>query len=139
MQKLVIRKATRNDSRAFLSLLVNLAKFEHLDPPDAAGRRRIIKDVFTKKKANLLLAFVEKQPAGYAFYFYTYSTFLAKPTLYLEDIFVAEKFRKKGIGFALFTRCVDEAVRNDCGRLELAVLTWNKNAIRFYGKLGPRD
>jgi len=138
MQELVIRKATRSDSLAFLGLLVNLAKFEHLDPPDAAARRRIIKDVFARKRAKLLLAFVGKQPAGYAFYFYTYSTFLAKPTLYLEDIFVAEKFRKRGIGLALFTSCVKEAARRDCGRFELSVLTWNKNAIKFYEKLGAK-
>ena len=138
MQEFVIRKATRKYSRAFLGLLADLAKFEHLDPPDAAGRRRIVNDVFTRKKASVFLAFVGKQPVGYAFYFYTYSTFLAKPTLYLEDIFLTEKLRRKRIGLALFLRCVHEAEKNDCGRLEFAVLTWNKNAIKFYEKLGAK-
>jgi GNAT superfamily N-acetyltransferase len=138
LQNIAIRKATRRDSRVFLSLLVKLAEFEHLDPPDAAARHRILEDVFAKKKAKLLLTFVGKVPVGYAFYFYTYSTFLAKPTLYLEDIFVLEKFRKKGLGSKLFLSCVEEAAKNQCGRLEFSVLTWNKNAIRFYEKLGAK-
>jgi GNAT superfamily N-acetyltransferase len=138
MQKPVIRRATRKDTRAFLGLLVGLAEFEHLDPPDVVGRRRIIGDVFEKKRANVFLAFIGRRAVGYAFYFYTYSTFLARPTLYLEDIFVAEGFRKRGIGLALFARCVDEAQRNDCGRFELSVLTWNKSAIKFYEGLGAK-
>jgi GNAT superfamily N-acetyltransferase len=138
MQEFTIQKATRKHRRAFLQLLVGLAKFEHLDPPDAAGRQRIVSDVFERKKAKLLLAFAGKQPAGYALYFYTYSSFLARPTLYLEDIFVEEKFRKKGIGLGLFMKCVEEAERNDCGRLEFSVLAWNKNAIKFYEELGAK-
>ncbi|MDG6923470.1 MAG: GNAT family N-acetyltransferase, partial [Nitrososphaerota archaeon] len=102
------------------------------------GRRRIIEDVFRKKRANLLLAFAGRKPAGYAFYFYTYSTFLALPTFYLEDIFVDAEFRRKGLGLALFLKCVSEAYKNNCGRFEFAVLTWNKNAIKFYEKFGAR-
>ena len=75
---------------------------------------------------------------GYALYFYTYSSFLARKTLYLEDIFVLESHRGKGIGRDLFVRCVNEAKKNDCGRMEWAVLTWNKNAIEFYEKLGAK-
>ncbi len=138
MQHITIHKATRKDLRAFLKLLSGLANFEHLDPPDAAGRRRIIKDIFEKKRGTVLLAFAGKIPVGYALYFFTYSTFLARPTLYLEDIFVLERFRNRRIGYSLFLRCVDEAARNDCGRLEFSVLTWNKNAIDFYEKLGAR-
>ena len=138
MKDFEIRIATRNDSRSFLHLLDSLAGFEHLEPPDSSGRRRIISDVFEKKRANLLLAFSHGKAVGYAFYFFTYSTFLARPTLYLEDIYVDEEFRKKGIGLALFKRCVEEASKNNCGRLEFSVLTWNKNAIKFYESLGAR-
>jgi GNAT superfamily N-acetyltransferase len=134
----VIRRAVRKDAKGFLSLLTGLADFEHLEPPDPAGRQRIINDVFTKKRVNLFLAFMGKNPVGYALYFYTYSTFLARPTLYLEDIFVLEKFRGFGIGLSLFTTCVNEAMKKNCGRLELAVLTWNKKAITFYEKLGAK-
>ncbi len=132
----MIRRATRKDSTAFLDLLVGLAKFEHLDPPDAASKRRIIRDVFEKKRANLFLAVTGKRPVAYALYFYTYSSFLARPTLYLEDIFVQDEFRGKGIGLALFLTCVKEAVKQGCGRMEWSVLTWNDNAMEFYEKLG---
>ena len=138
MKNAVIRKATKKDSKSLLELLIGLAKFEHLDPPNAEARRRIISDVFEKKRAKIFLAFVGRKPVGYAFYFYTYSTFLARPTLYLEDIFVLETFRRRRIGLALFMKCINEAARNDCGRFEFSVLSWNRNAIRFYEKLGAR-
>jgi GNAT superfamily N-acetyltransferase len=135
---LLIRKGTKKDARAFLKLLVGLANFEHLEPPDAAGKKRIVNDLFERKRAKLLLAFWKGCPAGYALYFYTYSSFLAKPTFYLEDIFVFEEFRKRGIGKSLFVTCLEEAKRNNCARFEFAVLTWNENAIKFYEKMGAR-
>ena len=137
-----IRHATRRreDSTALLSLIVGLAHFERLSPPTPAAKRRIIKDVFEKKRIRLLLAFDshQKEAVGYALYFFTYSSFLARPVLYLEDIYVREAFRGKGIGRKLFLECVREASRNKCGRMEWSVLTWNKNAIRFYEKAGAR-
>jgi len=136
--KPVIRKATKRDSKAFLELLVGLANFEHLAPPDAGARRRITRDVFVNKKINLLLARVGESVVGYALYFYTYSSFLARPTLYLEDIFVLDEFRRRGVGKMLFLACVDEAVRLRCGRMEWAVLTWNEKAISFYEELGAK-
>jgi GNAT superfamily N-acetyltransferase len=138
MENAIIRKATKKDSREFLNLLIGLANFEHLDPPNAAAKHRIISDIFVKKGANLFLALVGSKPVGYALYFFTYSSFLAKPTLYLEDIFVLEKFRRKKIGLSLFMKCIDEAARNNCGRFEFSVLTWNRNAIKFYEKLGAK-
>jgi GNAT superfamily N-acetyltransferase len=143
MEKIIVRRARRNDSNQFLRLLVELANFEHLEPPSPSARRRIVRDIFDKKKLGLLLAFVsdtsaKKIAAGYALYFYTYSSFLARPTLYLEDLFVSEKFRLRKIGRELFMTCVMEASKKGCGRMEWSVLTWNKNAIRFYEKAGAR-
>lgn len=137
MNRLAIRTATKKDSLAFLRLLVGLAKFEHLEPPTRSAKKRIVHDIF-EKKLNLFLATLNKKPVGYALYFYTYSSFLARPTLYLEDIFVSEKHRAMGIGSALFLKCAKEAMRQKCGRMEWSVLAWNKNAIRFYEKLGAR-
>ena len=134
--KPTIRKATRRDARAFLDLLVGLANFEHLEPPDAAAKRRIVRDIFSRRRAFLYVATLENRCVGYALYFYTYSSFLARPTLYLEDIFVGDEFRGRGIGHALFMACVGEALKQQCGRMEWAVLTWNLNAIRFYETLG---
>jgi GNAT superfamily N-acetyltransferase len=126
------------DSKAFLHLVDELAKFEKLDPPTPSGKKRLLRDTFVKKRLNLLLAFVNSEAAGYALYFFTYSSFLAMPTLYLEDLFVLQKFRGSGIGSKLLFRLVREAKKLDCGRMEWAVLAWNRRAINFYEKLGAK-
>jgi GNAT superfamily N-acetyltransferase len=137
---LVIRKARPSDATAFLNLVKALANFEKLEPPSPSAARRLIRDTFPRKnhdkKLDLLLAFSNQKPVAYALYFFTYSSFLARPTLYLEDIFVLEDFRAKGIGRKMFLLLVREAKRHSCGRMEWAVLAWNKKAIRFYERLG---
>jgi GNAT superfamily N-acetyltransferase len=133
---LVVRKGTKRDSKSFLGLIDSLAAYENLDPPGRDARRRIVRDVFFRKKASLFVALYGGKHVGYAVYFYTYSTFLGRPTLYLEDIFVLEAYRRKGVGRALFMRCVREAVKQHCGRMEWAVLTWNRSAMEFYENLG---
>jgi GNAT superfamily N-acetyltransferase len=134
----VVRRAKKTDSDQFISLLVALAKFERLEPPDGEARRRILDDVFKHGRINLLVAAEGERLVGYALYFYAYSSFLAKPTLYLEDLFVLEELRRSGVGSALFRRCVDEALREGCSRMEWSVLRWNDKALRFYEKLGAR-
>ncbi len=136
--KFTIRKATRTDSKSFLTLLTVFAKWEHFKTPDAKARKRIIEDIFEKKLANLLVAMAGKKLLGYALYFYTYSSFSALPTLYLEDLFVLEETRQRGLGKALFKRCLQEARNQGCGKMEWAVLTWNRNAIDFYEKQGAK-
>jgi GNAT superfamily N-acetyltransferase len=136
--EITIRSAKRTDTQGFLKLLVALARFEKLKPPSPAAKRRIVGDIFDKKRINLLLATKDGKRVGYALYFYTYSSFLAKPTLYLEDIFVLDEFRGLGVGKSLFMKCVKEAARRGCGRMEWAVLNWNRNAIRFYEALGAK-
>ena len=135
---IVIRKGRKADSKELIRLVLALAKFEHLEPPSEAGRKRLVEDVFENKRINLFVAAEGKRLLGYALYFYTYSSFLAKPSLYLEDLFVLEEHRKRGVGSALFKRCVSEAVAKECGRMEWAVLTWNEKALRFYEKLGAK-
>ncbi len=138
MGSITIRKGRKSDSAQFIGLVLALAKFEHLRPPSYAGRKRLTDDLFRKKRINLLVAAKGKQLVGYALYFYTYSSFVAKPSLYVEDLFVLEQYRKRGVGFALFRRCVDEAISKGCGRMEWAVLTWNEKALKFYERLGAR-
>jgi GNAT superfamily N-acetyltransferase len=138
MRGITVRKGRPSDSSQFIRLLVALAKFEHLEPPSEDGRKRILEDTFERKRINLFVAAKGRKLVGYALYFYSYSSFLAKPTLYLEDLFVLEDHRQSGVGFALFRRCVDEAVKMGCGRMEWSVLAWNKRALRFYKKLGAR-
>ncbi len=133
-----IRKARRGDSADFIKLVVSLARFERLAPPTSSAKQRLIRDAFRKKRLNLFLAFVDGNAVGYALYFFTYSSFLARPSLFLEDLFVLEHFRGLGIGKKLFLKCIEEAKKQDCGRMEWCVLTWNKRAIDFYEKMGAR-
>jgi GNAT superfamily N-acetyltransferase len=131
-----VRKATKTDANALIGLIVGLAEFERLEPPDVKARERLLRDIFTRKLANVFVAKVGKRLVGYALYYNTYSSFLARPTLYLEDIFVREETRRSGVGKALFMRCVKEAALKECGRMEWQVLTWNRKAMNFYEKLG---
>jgi GNAT superfamily N-acetyltransferase len=136
--RILVRKGRRADVEQFVSLVLALAEFEHLDPPSKEGRMRLVDDIFRRKRVNLLVASDGKRLVGYALYYYTYSSFIAKPTLYLEDLFVLKEYRKRGVGFSLFRKCVGIAVAEGCGRMEWAVLTWNAKALRFYEKLGAR-
>ena len=138
MSEVTIRRGRPADSRQFLGLLLALARFERLKPPTEDGKKRIVEDVFENERVNLFVAARGRKLVGYALYFYSYSSFLAKPTLYLEDLFVLDKHRKSGVGFALFRRCVDEAVSKGCGRMEWSVLAWNEKALKFYEGLGAR-
>jgi len=138
MPKTLIRRGRRSDAEDFLRLLTALANFERLEPPDEATSHRLVEDVFAKRRLGLFVASIGTEIVGYALYFYAYSSFLARPTFYLEDIFVSEEHRGTGIGSSLFRRCLSEAISEGCGRMEWAVLTWNRNAIGFYEKIGAR-
>lgn len=138
MEKVSVRRGRRSDSKEFINLVVALAEFERLDPPTAAGKRRLVDDIFRRRRVSLFVASRDKKLVGYALYFYNYSSFLARPTLYLEDLFVLKEHRGEGAGVALLKRCIREAVSKGCGRMEWAVLTWNQRAIQFYESLGAR-
>lgn len=138
-QSVQIRPATRDDAPAILNLIVALADFEKLPPPDEAAQSRLINDAFgSRPRFEIFLAEFEDKVVGYAFVFETYSTFRALPTLYLEDLFVLSEYRGKRVGYALFSYCAGEAVRRGCGRFEWVVLDWNVNAINFYQRLGAK-
>ncbi|MBP1691616.1 MAG: GCN5-related N-acetyltransferase [Bacteroidetes bacterium] len=135
----VIRPAQVNDRDRILQLVRGLADYEKLPPPDGAAQERLIRDMFSSPpRIQAYLAEVEGRPAGYAFVFETYSSFLALPTLYLEDLFVLPEFRNRKVGYALFTHMVAEAHRRGCGRMEWTVLDWNVLAIDFYKRLGAK-
>lgn len=138
MPQFTVRKGTRRDANGFLVLVEELARFEHLEPPSEEGKRRLVADIFDRGRINLLVARAGRVLAGYALYFYTYSSFLAKPTLYLEDLFVLDRYRGEGVGRMLFAKCVDIAVAERCGRMEWSVLNWNRNAADFYEGLGAK-
>ena len=140
-QKISVRRAQRADAPALLRLIVALAEFEKLPPPDAAAQERLIEHGFGERpKFEAWLAFWEgvEPPVGYSVFFETYSTFLASPTLYLEDIFVLPDYRKRGIGSALLQHCIQIACDHGCGRMEWTCLDWNKKAQAVYERLGAR-
>lgn len=132
-----IRKARKTDFNYIIRLIKELAEFEKLDPPGPKAEKQLFKDAFGRNPAfRILVAEHEREITGYAFYFFTYSSFLAKKTLYLEDIFITESGRRLGIGKLFFGELKKIAQKEKCGRMEWCVLDWNKNAIDFYNKLG---
>lgn len=134
-----IRRATRSDGPGLIRLITALAEFEKLTPPDATAQQRLIEDGFGERpRFEAWLAFAEsnKAPVGYALVFETYSSFLARPSLYLEDIFVLPEYRGRGIGSALLRHCIRLADERGCGRVEWTCLDWNTKAQGVYEKLG---
>ena len=137
MTNFEIRTTTEADLPIILSLIRELAEYERA--PDAvvttqAGLREML--FGPKRSAEVLLAQEEGEPVGFAVYFYSFSTWLGRPGLYLEDLFVRPSVRGKGFGRALLERLAQIAQERGCGRMEWAVLNWNDPAIQFYKKLG---
>lgn len=133
----IVRRADAADAKAILGLVDALADYEKLDRPTAKARERLVRDLFGPvPRLECWLVFFDGTPAGYAFAFEAYSSFLALPTLYLEDLFVREEYRGRKAGYALFQHVLKEARRRGCGRMEWTVLDWNQPAIDFYEKLG---
>ncbi|HEV2842332.1 MAG TPA: GNAT family N-acetyltransferase [Chthoniobacterales bacterium] len=132
-----IRTTTEADVPIILSLIRELADYERA--PDAVvTTERGLREVLygAKRSAEVLLALEEGEPVGFAVYFYSFSTWLGRPGLYLEDLFVRPTARGKGYGRALLERLAQIAQERGCGRMEWAVLDWNDPAIQFYKKLG---
>ncbi len=136
---LSIRPGTTRDVPTILALIQGLADYERLRrecKATAAGLRR--HGFGRRPYFETIIARRGGRPVGFALYFFTFSTFLAKPTLYLEDLFVLPDERGRGAGRALLAALARIAVRRGCGRLEWAVLDWNRPAIGFYERLGAR-
>ena len=131
-------RATQADVGALYDLICALADYERLPRPDAGARERLARDGFSESpRFDAWLAEIDGRPVvGYAVTFFTYSTFLARPSLYLEDIFVLPEHRAQRIGTALFKHCVRIAYEAGCGRMEWQVLDWNAPAIAFYQRMG---
>ena len=134
-----IRPATEADLPIILRLIRDLAEYERA--PDAVvatetGLREVL--FGAKPSAEVLLALEGSDPVGFAVYFHNFSTWLGRPGLYLEDLFVRPEKRGKGYGRALLERLAQIAKERGCGRMEWAVLDWNEPAIQFYRKLGAQ-
>ena len=127
------------DEELFLGLVDALADYERLERPTAEARQRLVRDGFGEDPLfHAYLAGLDGEVVGYAIVLFTYSSFLARPTLYVEDLFVLPQARGSGVGKALLSFLAGEAVRRGCGRMEWVVLDWNQPAIDFYERLGAR-
>lgn len=132
-----IRSATKEDVPVILDLIRRLAEYEKLADAVDATEERLRATLFSAKPpAEVLLADCEQECAGFAVFFTTYSTFLAQPGLYLEDLYVKPHARGKGVGSGLLRRLARIALERGCGRVEWEVLDWNEPSIQFYKSLG---
>jgi GNAT superfamily N-acetyltransferase len=139
MSSLTIRLATAGDVTLILQFIRSLAEYERLSDEVEVTEERLRNTLFPTEAhspAECILAFWEDQPAGFALFFTNYSTFLGKPGIYLEDLFVSAQLRGQGIGRALLLHLAKLANARGCGRMEWAVLDWNQPAIEFYESLG---
>jgi GNAT superfamily N-acetyltransferase len=138
MQISIVNVDERN-ADVLAELIRGLARFEHLEPPTDEAISRLKRDLSSDHPYLVAhIAMMDDIPVGYACYYFTYSTFLAQPTLFLEDVFVLDQYRRHGIGRRLLEFCAAEAQRKGCGRMEWNVLDWNAQAISFYESTGAR-
>ena len=134
---IIVRPATKCDVSIILALIQELAEYEHLARECVATQHRLRRFLFGKHpSAEVLIAELDGRAVGFALFFSNFSTFLARPGVYLEDLFVREAVRGKGVGKALLARIAHLAVARGCGRFEWSVLDWNTPAVKFYEKLG---
>ncbi|MDR2246437.1 MAG: GNAT family N-acetyltransferase [Treponema sp.] len=134
----VLRDAGEPDTPLILEFIRGLAEYEHLLDMVSATEADLAKYLFRERRAEVLIGEYQEKPAGFALYFHNFSTFLGRPGIYIEDLFVKPEYRGKGLGKALFARIAAIAVERDCGRLEWACLDWNEPSIKFYKSRGGR-
>jgi len=133
----VVRRALPADGPAYVALVRALAAFEQLPPPDEAACDRLVADAFADPpRYELWVADRDGEIVAYAVTFMTYSTFLARPSLFLEDLFVHPSARRGGVASAMLARLREEAVARGCGRFEWFVLDWNRDAQALYTRIG---
>jgi GNAT superfamily N-acetyltransferase len=137
MPELEIRAATEDDVRLILSLIKELAEYERLSHEVVVTEEVLRDSLFGERRvAEILIGHLGDEPVGFALFFHNFSTFLGRPGIYLEDLYVKPKYRGMGLGRALLVHLAKLARERGCGRLEWSVLDWNEPAIRFYETLG---
>ena len=135
----MIRAATSHDVPSIAGMIRELAEYEHLTHEVVLDEALLSEHLFGARRfAEVLIAEEASQIAGFALFFHNYSTFMGKPGIYLEDLFVRPAFRKQGHGKALLKRVAKLAIERGCGRLEWSVLDWNTPSIEFYKSLGAK-
>jgi GNAT superfamily N-acetyltransferase len=132
-----IKSATKKDVVVILAFIKKLADYERLPHEVVASEALLQRTLFgSRRTAEVAIGYLRNEPVGFVLFFHNFSTFLGRPGIYIEDLFVEESFRRRGFGGALLTHVARLAAERDCGRLEWSVLDWNEPAINFYKKLG---
>lgn len=138
-EQLEIRKASKEDVPLILKMIKDLAEYEKLLHEVTATQEILMETLFgDTPRAEVVLGYFNEKPVAFALYFYNFSTFLGKPGIYLEDLYVVPSARGKGFGKNMLAYLAKLAVAKDCGRLEWWVLDWNKSAIGFYESIGAK-
>lgn len=138
MEGFEIREARAEDSGLILWFIKQLAIYEKLPHEVVADEATIYNSIFVEKRAKVVFAVLNGKEIGFALYFFNFSTFMGRPGLYLEDIFVLEEYRGKGFGKGLLKHLAKIAVKEKCTRFEWIVLDWNTPSIDFYKSLGAK-
>jgi GNAT superfamily N-acetyltransferase len=134
----VIRSAGMQDVGTVHNFIRELAEYEKLSHEVSATPDLLTENIFVRNYAEVIIGELDSLPIGFALFFHNFSTFLAKPGIFLEDLYVREAYRGRGFGKKLLSHLAALAVERGCGRLEWSVLDWNKPAIDFYLSLGAR-
>ena len=135
----ILRQAVPSDVPLILSFIRELAEFEDLAHEVVASENRLRQSLFGERKAaEVVLGFYKDQPVAFAVYFHNFSTFVGRPGLYLEDLYVKPAMRSKGLGKIMIAYLAKLAQDRDCGRFEWWVLDWNERALKFYRSLGAQ-
>lgn len=135
-QKVTFRKAERKDTPLILEFIKGLAEYEKMSDEVIADTKTLEMWLFDQNAAHVLFILEDGVEVGFALYFFNFSTFVGRPGLYLEDLFVKPQYRKKGYGKALFKKLASIACEIGCGRMEWCCLNWNQPSIDFYLSLG---
>jgi GNAT superfamily N-acetyltransferase len=134
-----IEPATARDVPLILQFIKGLAEYERLAHEVVATEESLRGTLFGPRRcAEVIIGYAGAEPAGFALFFHNYSTFLGRPGIYIEDIFVLPQWRRKGLGRRFLVHIARLALERNCGRVEWSVLDWNEPAIRFYGSLGAK-
>ena len=133
-----IRFAKREDTELVLKFIKELADYEELLDEVVADKETLEDSLFDREMAEVIIGEYQEKPVGFALFFHNFSTFLGKPGIYLEDLYVKPEYRGNGFGKNLLSFLADLTVKRNCGRLEWWVLDWNKSSIDFYESLGAK-
>jgi len=136
LKEFKIRFAIESDVLLILSFIKELAEYEKMITDVVATEEGLKESLFIRKKAEVLIGEYQNRPVSFALFFHNYSTFLGKPGIYLEDLYVKPELRKKGIGKAMLSFLANITKERNCGRLEWSCLNWNKPSIKFYKQQG---